>query len=662
MAKRKFSDFEALKAKVRAIIEKKRWKPGEFSPFQIAKIDPYLERRLRDVGYQLTGTYSSALALRYMELEPKRRSDKLSNEDILAIMGETISRETAVSIYDTYLQGTQGLSARQLFKSGIASKALKAAYSPKRKEYREGLFYELIDRLYPDVQDQYGFPLSIALRREPLNKTVLAGQCKRLYFSGSDISMKAVAVDVSSSIAHTLMTGRHERVLVKKSDRAFSDYMKHFCKLLGTSLVPDDLIPRGTRGVKNLSLIAEREVGLMLHILQKYDPELQEVPFPSLEPPLQNITSYQALIALPAEEGNTYADLRVVSANLEHLVEVKACRPWNEFAVVSRMRNQHTAKTWSDGKSIDKKLAVVLGSPLSADSKEALAKYGFHTLDEPLFGELYVASLDLLHRENPEFFSGKPYTADDLKKIHHWLTDKAHLLARPLYQTLKNWSAKILKQCIDALEFPFSVIDGHPSVYQAPFSLFEDFYGSSAGKVFAPHHLLLDIETSGSSSREGMISMIGLGYAVGDTMIVHIQHARTPFEEEDLLKTYDALARSGQFTHVVTFNGRSFDIPFINKRLLAHFINPNYALEHLDLYPLFRQYAKQHQYPNARLQTFEKGVLGASRHKDLPSKDVPEVLTNVMFGVGDHRLQKVVLHNQYDIVTLGLMLDYFKNS
>lgn len=73
--------------------------------------------------------------------------------------------------------------------------------------------------------------------------------------------------------------------------------------------------------------------------------------------------------------------------------------------------------------------------------------------------------------------------------------------------------------------------------------------------------LLFDIETTGLSSARDQIYCIGCGYLDGTEVCVELFFAESPEDEKELLNAFSRLADIHPV--LVTFNGTTFDIPFI---------------------------------------------------------------------------------------------------
>ena len=73
---------------------------------------------------------------------------------------------------------------------------------------------------------------------------------------------------------------------------------------------------------------------------------------------------------------------------------------------------------------------------------------------------------------------------------------------------------------------------------------------------------------------------------------------------------------------LITFNGRRFDIPFIEDRLKRYGIGTNIERPNYDVFLFAR--ALIGGVPNHRLQTLERYLFGIEREDDVPSALIPE--------------------------------------
>lgn len=159
--------------------------------------------------------------------------------------------------------------------------------------------------------------------------------------------------------------------------------------------------------------------------------------------------------------------------------------------------------------------------------------------------------------------------------------------------------------------------------------------------------VFLDIETMGLFGRP--IILFGIAQISGADLLVHQYLLRDIREEAGALaKTLSHFEGNVAF---VTFNGRSFDIPFIKERLAYYGMRididkPNFDLLH------FSRRAWREKLPNYRLNTVEKYLLGIERKDDVPSALVPEFYATYLRTGNPGPLIPILEHNKQDLISL----------
>lgn len=159
--------------------------------------------------------------------------------------------------------------------------------------------------------------------------------------------------------------------------------------------------------------------------------------------------------------------------------------------------------------------------------------------------------------------------------------------------------------------------------------------------------LFVDLETLGLFASP--IIVIGVAEAVDETLTVRQYVARNVGEEpaalEALLSHVDASAA------LVTFNGRAFDVPFLEQRLAYYRIHGNLQRAHFDVLPFARRRWRGLT-PDFKLASLEKHVLGA-RQSDIPSALVPEFYETYLRTQNAGPLVAIIDHNRQDLVALA---------
>jgi uncharacterized protein len=92
--------------------------------------------------------------------------------------------------------------------------------------------------------------------------------------------------------------------------------------------------------------------------------------------------------------------------------------------------------------------------------------------------------------------------------------------------------------------------------------------------------VILDIETTSLEGDSGTLVSVGLMSDVGRSD--YLEAKRTSYEKALLLKL---VKRLENYDVMVTWNGRSFDVPFLTTRLMKHGLDPRPILRksHIDL-------------------------------------------------------------------------------
>ncbi len=159
--------------------------------------------------------------------------------------------------------------------------------------------------------------------------------------------------------------------------------------------------------------------------------------------------------------------------------------------------------------------------------------------------------------------------------------------------------------------------------------------------------LFLDIETGGLAAAP--VFLVGL-CIIGDRDLVLRQlFARDYGEERALLREVERLARG--FDFLVTFNGKTFDVPYLRDRATHHRMEWSLDLPHLDLLWMARRRWKEHL-PDCRLKTLEWHVLRRRRAGDVMGAEIPGLYHDYVRRGEPHRLLPVFHHNLLDVVAM----------
>jgi uncharacterized protein len=163
--------------------------------------------------------------------------------------------------------------------------------------------------------------------------------------------------------------------------------------------------------------------------------------------------------------------------------------------------------------------------------------------------------------------------------------------------------------------------------------------------------VFIDIETMGLFSRP--IILFGIGRYVRGELVIHQYLVRDiPEEEAALVATSGHL--TGDNTALVTFNGKSFDLPYIQDRLAYYGMEIPSRIPHYDVLHFSRRRWKD-QLPSHRLSALESEIFGISRQDDVPGQMVPEFYESYLRTGNCGPLVPIVEHNRQDVLSLAML-------
>lgn len=167
----------------------------------------------------------------------------------------------------------------------------------------------------------------------------------------------------------------------------------------------------------------------------------------------------------------------------------------------------------------------------------------------------------------------------------------------------------------------------------------------------------VDIETLGIFGRP--IILIGVGFFKEGRFWI-IQYLLRDIDEE-AAAIFAFCENIPEDAVLVSFNGRSFDIPYIADRLSYYSLPPLPDCVHFDLLHTSRRLWK-HEVTDCRLSTLENKYLGTHRTDDLPGALVPEWYAMYMRTGNPGPLIPIVEHNQKDIYSLATLLSLLQQE
>jgi uncharacterized protein YprB with RNaseH-like and TPR domain len=163
--------------------------------------------------------------------------------------------------------------------------------------------------------------------------------------------------------------------------------------------------------------------------------------------------------------------------------------------------------------------------------------------------------------------------------------------------------------------------------------------------------LFLDLETCGFSGNPLFLTGL-LTVADGRPVLTQLLARNYAEEASVVAATLEFLDRHPL---VVTFNGKSYDLPFLRDRAALHGFRFREPEGHLDLLHAARRRWRD-ILPDCRLQTLEARFTGRRRAGDVPGAEVPERYHAFVREGAVAGLVPVLRHNLLDLVTLLAIL------
>lgn len=163
----------------------------------------------------------------------------------------------------------------------------------------------------------------------------------------------------------------------------------------------------------------------------------------------------------------------------------------------------------------------------------------------------------------------------------------------------------------------------------------------------------VDTETTGLAGGTGTVAFL-VGLATLERGRIRLRHwLLTAFAgEAALLEALDDAL--GDCDHLVSYNGKSFDMPLLRDRRRMQRRPDAAEGDHTDfLHPVRSLFGSR--WPDCRLRTVEERLLGLVRHGDLPGAEAPWAWQLYLTRGDSGALERVVRHNTDDILSLTLL-------
>jgi uncharacterized protein YprB with RNaseH-like and TPR domain len=158
---------------------------------------------------------------------------------------------------------------------------------------------------------------------------------------------------------------------------------------------------------------------------------------------------------------------------------------------------------------------------------------------------------------------------------------------------------------------------------------------------------VIDIETMGLFSRP--IFLFGAAFVEDGKITTRQFLARDIDEEPAAIEAFCELLADRP---IMSYNGSSFDVPYVNQRRWYYDMPGMIDNTHFDMLHFARRIFRE-TLPDARLLTIEKHIFGEDRADDVPGAMVPEFYESYLESGNPGPLVPVVEHNRKDMITLA---------
>lgn len=170
--------------------------------------------------------------------------------------------------------------------------------------------------------------------------------------------------------------------------------------------------------------------------------------------------------------------------------------------------------------------------------------------------------------------------------------------------------------------------------------------------------LFLDTETTGISRGTGTIPFLtGLAFFEGNSIQIEQVFLEGMEGEEAYL---DYLSdKFKQFPYLVSYNGKSFDIPILRNRFILNRKRTHSPLHHFDLLHILKRLVRKEVQSGYRQSMMEQFFFDFNRTDDIPGKDVPQIYFDYKkYGVIT-QFDKIFEHNHLDM--LGMVFLFLES-
>lgn len=186
----------------------------------------------------------------------------------------------------------------------------------------------------------------------------------------------------------------------------------------------------------------------------------------------------------------------------------------------------------------------------------------------------------------------------------------------------------------------------------------EKFYIPDSLKEYSKNRRMVffDIETLGLNPQFYPVILIGMSYEDNGRYTVEQFFAEDITEEENILREFKS--RIDDSDILVTYNGKNFDVPYVNKRMERYGVEYSLKQEHLDVICHVRPNKVKLGLESCSLKSVEK-YLELYREDTIDGAESIKLYNRYVKNREEEIKQKIMLHNFEDVYNLPGVLKIF---
>ena len=173
-----------------------------------------------------------------------------------------------------------------------------------------------------------------------------------------------------------------------------------------------------------------------------------------------------------------------------------------------------------------------------------------------------------------------------------------------------------------------------------------------------------DIETTGLSPERCYVILIGFMELSDSGCRLHQFFAESLSEEEDIIRAF--LNEAAKTDALLTYNGKSFDVPFMEKRMSLYPALSDEKLRFfdMDIYPVLRNFSTLRSFlPNLKQKTVEDFMgLWDSREDEISGAESVDLYFRYLADHDPETEELILCHNRDDVLQLARLLPVLRKA